>query len=170
MLQEETAAKGSLTIKGKYGPTVEFQASGEASWGRKSQETERAASEFSREVTQKASEKVTERVLRRETLRINRQVEETNLHTFDNSVTPTGHISGVYQFVSKVYEAQVFNYGPRTSTTSCCPSPARSCSKPFAAAARPRSSWRSRPTSRSSPPTSKRRTIRRTSPFTAPPT
>src|SRR4030095_2125060 len=53
VLQEETAAKGALTVKGKYGPTVEFQASGEASWARKSQETERAASEFSREVTQK---------------------------------------------------------------------------------------------------------------------
>jgi hypothetical protein len=123
VLQEETAAKGSLAVKGKYGPTVEFQASGEASWARKSQQTERAASEFSREVTQKASEKVTERVLRRETLRINRQIEESNLHTFDNSVTPTGHISGVYQFVSKVYEAQVFNYGPRTVYDIMLPEP-----------------------------------------------
>jgi hypothetical protein len=123
VLQEETAAKGSLTIKGKYGPTVEFQASGEVSWGRKSQETERAASEFSREVTQKASEKVTERVLRRETLRINRQVEESNLHAFDNSVTPSGHISGVYQFVSKLYEAQVFNYGPRSVYDIMLPEP-----------------------------------------------
>lgn len=123
VLQEETAAKGSLSVKGKYGPTVEFQASGEASWARKSQETERAASEFSREVTQKASEKVTERVLQRETLRINRQSEESNLHTFDNSVTPTGHISGVYQFVSKVYEAQVFNYGPRTVYDIMLPEP-----------------------------------------------
>ena len=123
VLQEETAAKGSLTVKGKYGPTVEFQASGEASWGRKSQETERAASEFSREVTQKASEKVTDRVLRRETLRINRQIEESNLHTFDNSVTPSGHISGVYQFVNKVYEAQVFNYGPRTVYDIMLPEP-----------------------------------------------
>lgn len=121
-LQEETAAKGSLTVKGKYGPSVEFQASGEASWQRKSQESERAATEMAREVTQKASEKVTERVLRRETLRVNRQVEETNQHTFDNSIG-TGHTSGVYQWVTKVYEAQVFNYGPRTVYDIMIPEP-----------------------------------------------
>jgi hypothetical protein len=121
-LQEETAAKGSLTVKGKYGPSVEFQASGEASWQRKSQESERAATEVAREVTQKASEKVTERVLRRETLRVNQQVEETNQHGFDNT-KGSGHISGVYQWVTKVYEAQVFNYGPRTVYDIMIPEP-----------------------------------------------
>ena len=64
-------------------------------------------------MTQKASEKVTERVLRRETLKVNRQTEETNQHTFDNR-TGTAHISGIYQWVTKVYEVQVYNYGPRT--------------------------------------------------------
>jgi len=121
-LQEETAAKGSLTVKGKYGPSVSFQASGEASWQRKTQESERAAVEVAREVTQKASEKVTERVLRRETLRVNRQVEETNQHAFNNTAG-TGHISGVYQWVTKVYEAQVFNYGPRTVYDIMIPEP-----------------------------------------------
>lgn len=121
-LQEETAAKGSLSVKGKYGPTVEFQASGEASWNRKTQETERAATEVARQVTQKASEKVTERVLRRETLRVNRQVEETDRHTFDNS-KGGAHISGVYQWVTKVYEAQVFNYGPRVVYDIMVPEP-----------------------------------------------
>lgn len=122
-LQEETSVKGSLSVKGKYGPSVEFQASGEASWNRKSQESERAASEVAREVTQKASEKVTERVLRRETLRVNRQVEESNLHSFDNSVGAAAHVSGVYQWVTKVYEAQVFNYGPRTVYDIMVPEP-----------------------------------------------
>lgn len=121
-LAEETAVKGSLEVKGKYGPTVEFKAAGEASWKRKSEESEKAANTVAREVTQKASEKITERVLRRETLRINRQVEETNMHSFDNT-TGTGHISGVYQWVTKVYEAQVFNYGPRTIYDIMIPEP-----------------------------------------------
>ncbi len=121
-LQEETAVKGSLTVSGKYGPTVEFQASAEASWQRKSQESERAASEVAREVTQKASEKVTERVLRRESLRVTRETEETNTHGFDNK-DGAGHISGVYQWVTKVYEAQVFNYGPRTVYDIMIPEP-----------------------------------------------
>ena len=114
--------KGSLEVKGKYGPTVEFKAAGEASWKRKSEESEKAANSVAREVTQKASEKITERVLRRETLRINRQVEETDLHAFDNTAG-TKHISGVYQWVTKVYEAQVFNYGPRTVYDIMIPEP-----------------------------------------------
>ena len=121
-LQEETAVKGSLMVKGKYGPTVEFKAEAEASWQRKSQESEKAANEVAREVTQKASEKITERVLRRESLRINRQVEETNQHSFDNSAG-TEHISGVYQWVTKVYEAQMFSYGPRTVYDIMIPEP-----------------------------------------------
>jgi len=121
-LQEETAVKGSLMVKGKYGPTVEFQASAEASWQRKSQESEKAANEVARQVTQKASEKVTERVLRRESMRVNRQVEEIDQHIFDNT-TGTGHISGVYQWITKVYEAQVFNYGPRAVYDIMIPEP-----------------------------------------------
>ncbi len=122
-LQEETSVKGSASLKASYGPTVEFRASVEASWQRKSQEAERAASETARQVTQKASEKVTERVLTRETRRVTREVEEIEQHGFDNT-KGTGHISGVYQWVTKVYEAQVFNYGPRTVYDLMLPEPA----------------------------------------------
>jgi hypothetical protein len=123
-MDEQTSAKGSLMVKGKYGPSIEFQASGEVSWQRKTQQTDRFASETAREVTQKASEKVTERVLRREMMRINRQVEETNRHAFDNSVANSNNISGVYQWVTKVYEAQIYNYGPRTVYDIMIPEPA----------------------------------------------
>ncbi|WP_151523809.1 hypothetical protein [Serinicoccus kebangsaanensis] len=122
-LQEETSVKGSASLKASYGPTVEFRASVEASWQRKSQEAEKAASETARTVTQKASEKVTERVLSRETRRITREVENIDRHGFDNT-TGAGHVSGVYQWVEKVYEAQVFNYGPRTIYDLMVPEPA----------------------------------------------
>jgi hypothetical protein len=122
-LQEETGVKGSASIKANYGPTVEFRASVEASWQRKSQEAERAASETARQVTEKASEKITERVLTRETRRVTREVEEIDQHAFDNT-TGAQHVSGVYQWVTKVYEAQVFNYGPRTLYDIMIPEPA----------------------------------------------
>ena len=122
-LQEETSVKGSASLKASYGPTVEFRASVEASWQRKTQEAERAASETARTVTQKASEKVTERVLSRETRRITREVENIDRHAFDNTTGP-GHVSGVYQWVEKIYEAQVFNYGPRTIYDLMIPEPA----------------------------------------------
>ncbi len=122
-LQEEVGVKGSASIKASYGPTVEFRASVEASWQRKTQESERAASETARQVTQKASEKITERVLTRETRRVTREIEEIEQHAFDNT-GGTAHISGVYQWITKVYEAQVFNYGPRTLFDILIPEPA----------------------------------------------
>lgn len=121
-LEEETSVKGSASIKAKYGPTVEFRASVEASWERKSQEAEKAASEMAREVTRKASEKVSERVLNRETRRVTRETEAINSHSFDNT-GGADHIAGIYQWVTKIYEAQVFNYGPRSVYDIMIPEP-----------------------------------------------
>lgn len=112
-LEEQAAARGSLTISGSYGPSVDFAASGEASWSRREQQASSSASEVSREVTQRATERVVERVLRRETTRTLIEIEETNRHGFDNSTPGSDPVIGIYQFVNKVYEAQVYNYGQR---------------------------------------------------------
>jgi hypothetical protein len=121
-LQEQTSVKGSLTVSGSYGPSFSFTASGETSWSRREQQSTSSASEMAREVTQKASEKVTERIFSRETRRVTREVENINRHAFDNT-EGDGHVVGVYQWVSKLYEAQVFNYGRRTMYDLMIPEP-----------------------------------------------
>ncbi len=123
-LEEQAAARGSLTISGSYGPSVDFTASGEASWSRREQQASSSASEVSREVTQRASERVVERVLRRETTRTRLEIEETNRHGFENTAPGAEHVVGVYQFVNKVYEAQVYNYGQRAIYDLMVPEPA----------------------------------------------
>jgi hypothetical protein len=122
-LEEQAAARGSLTISGSYGPSVDFTASGEASWSRREQQASSSASEVSREVTQRATERVVERVLRRETTRTLLQIEETNRHGFDNSTPGSDPVVGIYQFVNKVYEAQVYNYGQRAIYDLVVPEP-----------------------------------------------
>lgn len=122
-LEEQAAARGSLTISGSYGPSVDFTASGEASWSRREQQASNSASDVSREVTQRATERVVERVLRRETTRTLVEIEETNRHGFDNSAPGAANIVGVYQFVNKVYEAQVYNYGQRAIYDLTVPEP-----------------------------------------------
>lgn len=122
-LEEQAAARGSLTISGSYGPSVDFAASGEASWSRREQQASNSASEVSREVTQRATERVVERVLRRETTRTLLEIEETNRHSFENNGPGSDHVVGVYQFVNKVYEAQVYNYGQRVIYDLTVPEP-----------------------------------------------
>jgi hypothetical protein len=121
-LQEDAALKAGLTISGKYGPTVDFSASAEGSISRSREEATKSAFTYSKEITQRSSSKITERVLERRSLRVTTEVEEKNQHTLNNT-GGTGHIRGVYQWVEKVYEAQMFNYGLRMMYDFMIPEP-----------------------------------------------
>jgi hypothetical protein len=121
-IREEASLKAGLTVSGKYGPTVEFSASAEGALSRTKEQATKAASTFSKEITQRSATKITERILERESLRVTTEVEDKNEHTLDN-VGGGGHIRGIYQWVEKVYEAQMFNYGLRTMFDFTVPEP-----------------------------------------------
>jgi fibro-slime domain-containing protein len=121
-LKEDAFLKAGLTVSGKYGPTVEFSASAEGSVSRSKEEATKAAATFSKEITQRSATKITERILQRESLRVTTEVEDRNEHTLDN-VGGGDHVIGVYQWVEKVYQAQMFNYGLRTMFDFMVPEP-----------------------------------------------
>lgn len=123
VIKEDAALKAGLTVSGKYGPTVEFSASAEGSVSRSKEEATKSASTFSRDVTERSSNRISQRVLERTSLRVTTEVTEKNTHGLDNK-NGIGHISGVYQWVNKVYEAQMYNYGLRTMFDFMIPEPA----------------------------------------------
>lgn len=122
-IKEDASLKAGLTVSGKYGPTVEFSVSAEGSLARSKEEATKTAARFSQDVTERSAHKVTERVLERASLRVTNEVVEKNAHALDN-VGGAGHVSGVYQWVNKVYQAQMFNYGLRTLYDFMVPEPA----------------------------------------------
>lgn len=122
-IKEDVAVKAGLTISGSYGPTVQFAASAEGSFSRSKEEATKAASTFSQDVTERTSRKIAERVLQRTTVRTLTETIEKNVHELNN-ITGPGHISGVYQWVNKVYQAQMFNYGLRMMFDFMVPEPA----------------------------------------------
>lgn len=122
-IKEDASLKAGLSVSGKYGPTVEFSASAEGSVSRSKEEATKSAARFSQDVTQRSANKVTKRVLERSSLRVTNEVTERNDHAIDN-VGGAGHISGVYQWVNKVYQAQMFNYGVRMMYDFMVPEPA----------------------------------------------
>jgi hypothetical protein len=122
-IKEDASLKAGLTVSGKYGPTVEFSASAEGSVSRSKEEATKAAASFSQDITQRSANKISERVLERASLRVTNEVIEKNAHELNN-VEGAGHISGVYQWVNKVYQAQMFNYGLRTMFDFMVPEPA----------------------------------------------
>jgi hypothetical protein len=122
-INEDASLKAGLTVSGKYGPTVEFSASAEGSVSRSKEEATKTAASFSQDVTERSATKVTERILERSSLRVTNEVIEKNAHRLDNT-GGAGHVSGVYQWVNKVYQAQMLNYGLRTIFDFMVPEPA----------------------------------------------
>lgn len=122
-IKEDASLKAGLSVSGSYGPTVEFSASAEGAVSRSKEEATKSAAKFSQDVTERSANKVTERVLERSSLRVTNEVIEKNSHALDN-VGGAGHISGVYQWVNKAYQVQMFNYGVRMMYDFMVPEPA----------------------------------------------
>lgn len=122
-IKEDVALKAGLNITGKYGPVVEFSASAEGSFQRSKEEATKSATTFSQDVTERSSRKIAERVLERTTRRTTTETIEKNTHELNN-VGSAEHVAGVYQWVNKVYRAQMFNYGLRAMFDFMVPEPA----------------------------------------------
>jgi hypothetical protein len=123
VLREDARLEAGASVEGSYGPTIEFsvEASGEVSRSR--EEAARNASNYSKEVTDRATTRLVERKRERRSVRTVDTTVERNKHAFDNR-EGTANISGTYQFLDKVVEAQVFSYGRRMLFDVTVPEPA----------------------------------------------
>ena len=120
-LKNERKIGFKLSLSGKYGPTVEFSSNFSLATTSEEQST-KSASEFAREVMSKSTERIVERHRREQRLTILRETEETNLHEFKNETAE--HIIGQYQFLDKVQENRIFDYGKRLMFDFMVPEPA----------------------------------------------
>jgi hypothetical protein len=121
-IQEDQRFGFGLTVSGKYGPSVEFSSNFGSDSSTSTQETAQSAATYAKDVMSRSLERVVERVREEQVLKILREREETNLHEFDNQ--DPNHVIGMYQFLEKVYESQVFNYGIRQMFDFMVPEPA----------------------------------------------
>ncbi len=116
--------EAGLQVSGSYGPSVSFSASLNVGFSTSTEETQRKAVSYSREVTEKTSERVRERVKHELRRRMLEQVEELNRHSITNEPATNGHIRGIYRWLNKVYDAQILNYGQRMMFEFVVPEPA----------------------------------------------
>ncbi len=121
-IKDDTQFKAGLSVDAKYGPFVEVKATADFATSHSSEESAKQASEFSKDVVSRSVSKVVERVLERRSTTTLAEFEEKYSHIFDNSAGAT-NISGVYQWVDKVLQAQVYNYGKRMLFDVTLPEP-----------------------------------------------
>lgn len=112
----------SLSISGKYGPTVEFDSQLDVSNQTTEESALKSSVKYAKDVVERSKERILERVREERRVTILREVEEVNEHRLTNETTE--HSAGIYQFVDKVYESQVFNYGLRQMFDFMIPEPA----------------------------------------------
>jgi hypothetical protein len=105
------------------GPTVSFSANMQGSVQTARQSATQQSTTYGRDVTTRTAKTVSEQVLEQKSLKITTTVSDTTDHKIDNS-TGTGNVVGVYQWVDKIYEAQVLNYGKRALFDFSVPEPA----------------------------------------------
>jgi hypothetical protein len=122
-VSQNASLSAGLTVSGSYGPTVSFSANMEGSFQTAHQAATTQSTKYGRDVTTRTAKSVSERVLQQKSLRITTTVSDTTDHKIDNG-KGNGNVVGVYQWVDKIYEAQVFNYGMRTLFDFLVPEPA----------------------------------------------
>jgi hypothetical protein len=120
-IKEDESVKAGVTVSASYGPTVSISASANYSNDRSSTEATKAASKYAQDITTKVTDKISKRVLQRSITRSRTESTTKDVHTLANS--GGSHISGIYQWQNKVYEAQMWNYGKRTMLDFMIPEP-----------------------------------------------
>lgn len=120
-IKEEQQLSFGLSVSAKYGPTVEVGSKFDYERRDSREETAQSSTSYAKDVVERSLERVRERVLRKRTTQVLQELEETNLHGFEPG--PERQV-GIYQFVEKIYEARVFDYGKREMFDFMVPEPA----------------------------------------------
>ncbi len=121
-IQQDQNVNFGVNLSGKYGPYVEFSSNFELETSQSVEETNSNSTSYAQNIVERSLEKIVEHIREERTRRILREVEEKNTHSLTNNSAE--HIRGVYQFVDKIYEAQVFDYGIRMMYDFMVPEPA----------------------------------------------
>src|SRR5206468_1125528 len=122
VVKEDIAANAGVNVSAKYG-AVEVNANANVAYSLSKEQSTKAATDHAKDVTTRAATKVTQTVQRQETIRTIEKLKEGEDHSFDNTKAGKTNVSGVYQWLNKVYEAQIFNYGNRLMFDLTIPEP-----------------------------------------------
>lgn len=116
-------ANANFTYKND-GMGITTSVGGNFAYSTSKQDTEKTASNYAREVMDKAITNIQSRATQSRTVTRIVETEETNKHTFSNIGDSATHTSGIYRWLDKKYKAQLYNYGKRLMFEFIIPEPA----------------------------------------------
>ncbi|MBT2134508.1 hypothetical protein KK137_09200 [Croceibacterium sp. LX-88] len=121
-IQEQMSVQAGVTVTASYGP-VTFGAHGDFAYSTSTTEATKNASNYAREVVDRSVSRIQKKTREERIRKTLHEVEELNTHGIDNKDKPD-HVTGVYRWVDKYYQAQIYNYGKRMMLEFIVPEPA----------------------------------------------
>jgi hypothetical protein len=121
-ISQELSLEAGVQVSANYG-MVEVGTDTNFGYKNAKNETRQRAESMTQEIVERATARFSERVREERTRKLVEEVEEMNRHSVDATAAP-GHIIGVYQWLNKIYEAQIYNYGLRVMYDFMVPEPA----------------------------------------------
>jgi hypothetical protein len=121
-IQSQMSLQAGVTVTASYGP-VSIGAHADFAYSTSSSDTEKTSSNFAKEIVDKSVTSIQKKTIDSRTAKQLHEVEELDTHGLDNKSGP-GNISGIYRWVDKHYEAQIYNYGKRMMFEFIIPEPA----------------------------------------------
>lgn len=118
-VQEDIKFDIGVNVQAQYGP-VKITADAKFGYAHSTKESDKTASKYAKEVTDRALERVTKKVKEEQIRKVVDEYEETNTHKVE---AKDEHTVGLYRWVNKVYKAKVVNYGKRLMFEFMIPEP-----------------------------------------------
>lgn len=120
-IQSQMSLQAGVTVTASYGP-VSIGAHADFAYSTSSSDTEKTSSNFAKEIIDKSVTSIQKKTMESRTTKQLHEVEELDTHGLDNK-GGGGNISGIYRWVDKHYEAQIYNYGKRMMFEFIIPEP-----------------------------------------------
>lgn len=122
-LADSRAFEVGGSISAGYGPFIQVEAHTDYQTESTTEQSESKASEFAREMSERTAKKVSERIRTQQTRTTLEEFEENNSHGFDNT-NGEANVTGIYQWLDRIYELQVYDAGVRIIFQFTVPEPA----------------------------------------------
>lgn len=124
ILKTDIGVTANTSFAYKGNPVIDASLSAGLAVSSSNSSSERNSKNFVNEVLSKAISRIQTKVAsQRSQVQLN-EVEQTSVHSFTNTAQGTGHISGSYLWLDKIYQGRIYNYGRRMMFEFILPEPA----------------------------------------------
>lgn len=114
----------NVNMSYKYGDVFSASIGTNLAFANSVQESQRLTSNYAREVMNKAVTNIQSSRSEQRSVSKIFETEEKNIHKFVNTQPGSEHVSGIYRWLDKKYNAQLYNYGQRWMFEFVIPEPA----------------------------------------------